>query len=140
MTSPKTSEQLAETIENLVADYVEEARRTAQVALERSFARHTAPTGRTPKKRAGQRAGTKPSVTRRSPDELAAVREQLYKLICAHPGESTTMFSDKMGVTVKDLHRPMAKLKAEGRIRSVGERNLTRYFPAVSRRPRSADA
>jgi hypothetical protein len=38
-----------------------------------------------------------------------------------------------MGETVQTLQRPMAKLKAEGRVRSVGERHLTRYFPAVGR-------
>jgi putative transposase len=29
--------------------------------------------------------------------------------------------------------RPMAQLKAAGRVRRVGQRNLTRYYPAVVR-------
>ncbi|MEM7674624.1 MAG: hypothetical protein AAF449_01335 [Myxococcota bacterium] len=140
MTSPKTPEQLAEAIENLVAGYVEEARQMAQVALGQSFARHAAPAGRMKKKQRSRGQATSPTVARRSADELSAVREQLYELICAHSGESMTLFSEQLGISVKDLHRPMSKLKAEGRIRSVGERNQTRYFPAVGRRPRSVDA
>lgn len=140
MTSPKTPQQLAEAIENLVAAYVDEARQTVQVALGQSFARHTAPAGPTVKKRPSGRVATRPTTARRSADELAAVRERLYELVCADPGESMSMFSDQMGISVKDLHRPMSKLKAEGRVRSVGERNLTRYFPAVGRRSKSADA
>ena len=139
MTLPKTPDQLAEAIEKLVAGYVDEARQMVQSSLEQSFARHTAPAGRVKKKQAIRDRATQPTVARRSADELAAIRERLYELICAHPGESTTLFSDQLGISAKDLHRPVSKLKAEGRIRSFGERNQTRYFPAVGRRSKNAD-
>jgi len=48
------------------------------------------------------------------------------------------VFADEAGVAARALERPMAKLKAEGRVRSVGQRNLTRYFPAVVRPSTSA--
>jgi len=47
-------------------------------------------------------------------------------------------FANEVGVEVRQLQRPMSKLKADGRIRSVGQRNTTRYFPAVARAARSA--
>ena len=37
----------------------------------------------------------------------------------------------EMSLTSELLYLPMSKLKAEGRVRSVGERNYTRYFPGV---------
>jgi hypothetical protein len=45
--------------------------------------------------------------------------------------------ADELGCTVRELQRPMAKLRAQGRIRSVGQRNLMRYFPAVTRAAKS---
>jgi hypothetical protein len=48
------------------------------------------------------------------------------------------VFADEIGCAARDLQRPMAKLKAQGRIRSVGQRSLTRYFPAVTRASKSA--
>jgi hypothetical protein len=31
-----------------------------------------------------------------------------------------------------ELQKPMTKLRTDGRVRTVGERNMTRYFPAVA--------
>jgi hypothetical protein len=41
--------------------------------------------------------------------------------------------AEDMGASTGTLQRPMTKLRAEGRVRSVGERHLMRYFPAVVR-------
>jgi len=51
----------------------------------------------------------------------------------ARPGESMTTLAEEMGMPMSALQRPMAKLRTEGRVRSVGQRHLTRYFPAVLR-------
>ena len=40
---------------------------------------------------------------------------------------------EQMGAEARDLQRPMAKLRSAGRVRSVGQRHLTRYYPAVVR-------
>jgi hypothetical protein len=34
-----------------------------------------------------------------------------------------------VGSTARDLNRPMLRLKQAGRVRSVGTRHATRYFP-----------
>lgn len=36
-----------------------------------------------------------------------------------------------VGAPARTLHRPMMLLKRAGRVRSVGTRHATRYFPAV---------
>jgi hypothetical protein len=49
-----------------------------------------------------------------------------------------TMFASELEMSVRELNRPMSRLKREGRVRSVGQRHLMRYFPAVGRKATSA--
>lgn len=138
MKPPKTPEQLAVAIESLLGSYVDEVHRAAQQAVDHAFSRATVRTR--PARRAqgsGERAGS-PS-KRRSADDLAELCEKLYELVCARPGEGMAVFIEETGLPLRALQRPMSKLKAEGRVRSAGERNMMRYFPAVGRRTRSAD-
>jgi hypothetical protein len=37
-----------------------------------------------------------------------------------------------VGATAQELNQPMLRLKRAGRIRSVGTRHATRYFPMAS--------
>jgi hypothetical protein len=141
MRSPKTPQQLAQAIEALVGSYVDEARRIAQVALNEAFAR-TSGRGRKLSKaprgvRTREEAG---SGKRRSTGQIAEVQEQLYHAVCAGPGESMAVFAEVTGLPVRALQRPMSRLRADGRVRCVGERTMARYFPALGRRPRNADA
>jgi hypothetical protein len=132
MKSPSTPEQLANAIESLVASYMNEVRLVAQHALERSWAGPTVASSG-PKSRVHRAAPRKPSTKRRSGGELDEICERLYKLVRARPGESAATLGADMGETAQTLQRPMTRLKAEGRVRSVGERHLTRYFPAAAR-------
>jgi hypothetical protein len=136
MTSPKTPQQLADAIETVVASYLDEVRRTVQHAVERSLSSAAATTrpGKSRVDRSSQPLSTK---TRRSAGALDELCDKLYQCVCARPGESSAMFADELGCTVRDLQRPMAKLKAQGRIRCAGQRNLMRYFPAVTRAAKS---
>lgn len=140
MKSPKTPEQLADAIESLVASYVDDMRRTVQEAVERSFSKR-GPTTRSSRGGHGRdTADAGRPAKRRTTEELGELSEKLYDLVCARPGEAMTIFAEQIGLPLISLHRPMSKLKAEGRVRSVGERNLTRYFPVVGRRSKNADA
>lgn len=128
--NPKTPEQLAQSIEELVTSFIVETRRVAAEAVERSLS-PTSP------KRAPPRAhGPRPTSKRRSAEALSKLCADLYARVCAQPGASMSVFADGMGLSVRELHRPMSKLKDDGRVRSVGERNMTRYFPAVPARSR----
>ena len=64
---------------------------------------------------------------------MAALGERLYRAVCEHPGESMARLSGELGASARELHRPMALLKRAGRVRSVGERHATRYFPMAKR-------
>lgn len=41
--------------------------------------------------------------------------------------------AEQLDSDVRSLQRPMAKLKSAERVRSVGQRHLMRYYPAVVR-------
>jgi hypothetical protein len=62
---------------------------------------------------------------------VAALAERLLAEVVATPGETMTTLAARLGAMVAELHRPMANLRRAGRLRSVGARNLTRYFPTA---------
>lgn len=134
MKSPKTPQQLADAIESLVADFVDESRRAAEQALQRSFAR-VSPVS---KKSSRARVVSVEPDSRRSASELEELAEKLYEIVCARPGEKMGVFAEELGVASPSLRRPMSRLKAEGRVRCVGDRGMARYFPAVGRRSRGS--
>jgi hypothetical protein len=128
----RTPEQLANAIESLVASYLDEVRQVAQEALQRSL-HQQARVRRPAKDKAHRSQAPKPETKRRTAAELDAACEQLCALVRSRPGESILTLAEEMGVHASTLQRPMAKLRAESRVRTVGERHLMRYFPAVTR-------
>jgi CRP-like cAMP-binding protein len=136
MTSPKTPQQLADAIETVVASYLDEVRRTVQHAVERSLSRAAA-TARPSESKVDRSTEQRSTKKRRSAGALDELCDKLHQCVCARPGESSAVLADEIGCTVRDLQRPMAKLKAQGRIRCAGQRNLMRYFPAVTRASKS---
>lgn len=138
MKSPKTPEQLGAAIEALVSFYVSAGREAAAGALDRAFA--TSASRYLTKVRCGEPDTPLATKQRRSMHDLAGLSERLYALVLAHPGESMSLFAREIGTPAKALHLPMSKLKAAGRVRSVGQRSLTRYFPATGRRSKSAES
>jgi predicted transcriptional regulator len=140
MGSLKNEQHLAAAIENLVDEYISALRVTAEFAIHQAFSKSK--TSRRPKTRGAETsAGSKRiSVSARRPAEvMAELSERLYAEVSARSGESMAVYADAVGVSVRELHRPMSKLKAEGRVRSVGERNATRYFVALGRRSRGSE-
>lgn len=135
MSPPKSTQELADHVEALVAAYLSEGRRAVQQAIDRAF-----PTTATATRKSTS-ANVKPtkraSGKRRGLEELAELSEQLYELVRARPGESMAVFSAELGVAVGALHRPMTWLKRDGRVRSVGERQHTRYFPTPAGKARA---
>ena len=66
---------------------------------------------------------------RRSRKELAALEERLYQAICSHPGETMAVIAPAVGATGRELNLPATSLRNKDRVRSVGQRQYTRYFP-----------
>lgn len=121
-----TPKELGERIERLVQEYISASRVAAEAAMDRAFAGSMAATAKK------QRRQTAPRTNGRRPStELASLGERLYAAMCTAPGETMTVLAPAVGRSARELHRPMALLKRAGRVRSVGTRQATRYYPMV---------
>lgn len=129
MTNPGV---LFEQIERLVEEYISATRVAAQAALDRAFApalvavAHGKQVGPASPSRPGVR---RESGVRRASDAIGALAERFYEAVCRMPGETMTELAPQVGSTARELSRPIRLLKGAGRVRSVGTRNATRYFP-----------
>lgn len=127
-----STESLKQKIENAVEQLMREhlvgLEAVASAAVREGFRRATRPT--TTRQRDGGGASRRRSPSRRRPrEELAQLAERLYAAICAHPGETMTVLAPAVGLPARELGRPATLLRRSGRVRSVGERQYTRYFP-----------
>jgi hypothetical protein len=128
----KSSDDLAQRIEQLVREHMAESRRMAQEAVARAFsAAAPSPAPRRAREPREPHEATKAG-KRRTPGEMAAMSERLYQAVCARPGGTMAMLMVHVGASARDLNRPMNQLREDGRIRSVGSRNHTRYFPMAA--------
>lgn len=128
------NEDLVEQIEKLVREHLEVTRQATASAVERAFSLSSA----TPVARKESGPTRRSSSVRRSAAELSSLGERLHEVVCAHPGETMSVLAPKLSKTPRELSRPMAALKDAGRVRSAGQRHLTRYFPTVARAVASA--
>jgi hypothetical protein len=71
------------------------------------------------------------TVPRRSHAEMVELGERLFKAICAKPGQPKTVLAGELDLSTGELDRPMNYLRSSGKVRAVGQRHLTRYFPAI---------
>ena len=79
-----------------------------------------------PRRRVAMRG---PSSRRRSGAEIVALETQLMEAVWAAPGEAMSVLAPRVGVSPSRLQVPVARLKATGRLKTVGSRQFTRYFP-----------
>jgi len=122
---------LAEGIERLVREYISTIRIAAEGAVERAVALSVGGGGRLvpSAKQRQQSAAPSRQGRRRASDEIGALSERLYEALCRTPGETMTVLAPMVGSTARELNRPVFLLKGAGRIRSVGTKHATRYFP-----------
>jgi predicted Rossmann fold nucleotide-binding protein DprA/Smf involved in DNA uptake len=114
-------EELQNQIERLVRDHLGAQRSAATAAVERAFASTTTHRAEPQVRLASGR--------RRKQSEMSDMADRLYAAVRAKPGETINVIAAELGETAKALHRPMVHLKKAGRVRSAGQRHLTRYFP-----------
>lgn len=107
------------------------------VALERDLARAAAlPVAKPSKTPPG---GPKPANVKRAPGEkrskavLAAITEVLATYVTKHPGQRIEPIGVALKLPTADLTRPMKRLIAAKRVRVVGHRRATRYFPVAKK-------
>lgn len=125
--------ELVGAIEKLIGSYMDGVRGAAQQAVDRALAR-SAGAGRALRSRGKTACATSATrAGRRTAAELAEICDTLCDLVRARPGASMAELAGQMGAQALRLQRPMARLKSMGRVRSVGQRHLTRYYPTVVR-------
>ena len=122
------NETLSEQIEQLVRAHIDATRREASEAVARAFSSALA----APRASARPRP-TRTTGSRRGAAALSALGDRLYEPVRAQPGETMAVLAPELGCTPRELHRPMATLKQAGRVRSVGQRHQTRYYPTMAR-------
>lgn len=118
----KTIDNLGQQIEQLVREHLAAQQQAVTAAVQRAFAA-ARPRGRVPSARTGE------ARRRRGADEMSELAERVYQAVRAQPGETMTTLAAQLGLPPRSLNRPMFHLKGEGRVRSAGQRHLTRYFP-----------
>lgn len=117
-------EDLSKKIEALVKEHIDASRKAAAIAVERAF------NAAEPKRRRQPPKGAA-SGRRRTSDEVAELGERFLEVLCASPGETIAVLAAQIGVAPRDLQRSVALLKQAGRVRSVGQKRATRYFPTA---------
>lgn len=126
-----TNDDLGKRIEQLVLEHVAATRKSAQEAVDRALAASgmAAPVSAGP---VPVRARTAGSGKRRGAAELTALGERFYRALSSKPGKTMAVLAADVGATPRELHRAVAGLKQAGRVRCVGERSKTVYFPLVN--------
>ncbi len=69
------------------------------------------------------------SSPRRSGAQIAALETQFVEALWATPGEAMSVLAPRIGVSPGELQVPVARLRSAGRLKTVGSRQFTRYFP-----------
>jgi len=128
-----TNDGLAEQIERLVRDHIAAIRATAAGAVERAFAATNSAAGGTPQRtRVASAAARAKPAPRRAVEEVVALAEEFYAALRRSPGETMATLAAQVGASPRALHVAVARLKRAGRVRAVGQRQFTRYFPMTT--------
>ena len=123
-TTQSLEQKIERAVEQLVREHLAACEAAAAVAVRAGFERASKASA----KSSPRRSPRAPS-SRRSREEMAALEERLYEAIRRHPGETMALIAPAVGATARELHRPATTLRQQGRVRSVGQRQYTRYFP-----------
>ncbi len=125
---------LEERIERLVREHVEASHAAAAAAVARAFCE---PGGRSSRPGGGQTAAStrRPMRPRRTHEEVAELAERLCAAVQASPGETMRVLAAGVGATPRELAIAVAHLRRVDRVRTVGQRQHTKYFPAARAAP-----
>jgi len=127
MNTTNTIQSLQSQVEQLVRAHMAAYEREVTAAVQRAFASASKP-GQPSRSRPARRAQSR----RRGPEEVATLAERLHAAVCEHPGERMKILAVEVGESARALQRPMFTLKKAERVRSMGERDRTRYFPMAA--------
>lgn len=69
------------------------------------------------------------SVPHRSDEEIASLEQRLLVVVRSSPGLPMAKLAPRVGVTPAELRVPVVRLRAKKRLKLVGQRQFTCYFP-----------
>lgn len=127
-----TTNDLAKQIEDLVRQHVDALRASAAAAVARAFAAAPPPVSARASTQAKPVRTRRKAAPRRAPDELVALGERFYAVVCRQPGETMTTLAPQVGVAPPVLQVAVARLRRDGRVRAIGKRQHTRYYPMAT--------
>ena len=133
MRAKTSTENLEERIERLIREHIAAIRARAEAAVARGFAESVV----RPSSQAAPRsrmAARRPASPRRTTQQVADLAERLCAAVHAAPGETMLTLAPQVGATPGELSVPVARLRQQGRVRTVGQRQHTRYFPTAPTR------
>ena len=129
---------LDELIEAEIAMAVDRVVRLSQRAALAAFERHFrmavqgAGIGATPEPSPPpMRKTRRPGSPRRSKEEIATLSNRFLEVVRSEPGQPMSVLAPRIGATASELQVPVARLKAARKVRTVGRRHLTCYFPVA---------
>lgn len=124
-------QRLIEQIERAAREYQAAAGQAVMAAVARGLGtiRVGAAKAKVARETVAGKTKASASASSRYATEIASMTERLDAAARAQPGETMTILARDMGDTPRALKVAVARLKREGRIRSIGERQFTRYFP-----------
>ncbi len=80
--------------------------------------------------RVARTSGRRAPGAKRPPAELAKLVDELAAHIQAHPGQRMEGIRAALGLSRAALNLPLHRLLKDGRVRTVGQKRGTEYFPA----------
>lgn len=126
-----TNHDLAKQIEDLVRQHVDTLRASATAAVGRAFS--TVPHESTRASSQPKSVRTrKKQAPRRSPEDLVALADRFYGVLCQCPGETMTTLAPQVGVAPRVLQVAVARLRRDGRVRVIGSKQQMRYYPMAT--------
>ncbi len=126
-------QNLEREIERLVGEHMVAHEIAVVAAVQRAFAAARQASHQPAQKHKTAKAKPRKITSqRRSTQQISELAERLYMVVCENPGESMKSLTSVIGGKASEWSKPMAALKKAGKVRSVGERQYTRYFPMAT--------
>ena len=122
-------QELSNEISKAVEQIVAASHRAATLTLDEAFGRGRN-VGRA-SSTTGKSVPRNPSA-RRTSAQIQELKDRIYRVLCATPGQTMVALAEQVGTSPKQLQVPVTRLKAQGLIRSAGQRQSMRYFPKNS--------
>lgn len=135
--------QLSQEFEQAIQQVIEASHKAVLAAVNEAFSRYSVaspekaevPVATTPRshKRKGRDKGVKKEVVYRSEEEIIKLAEALFAWVEKNPGCPMREIAEALGYTPAELKAPAQRLKRADRIRTIGKRGGTRYYPMAEK-------